>query len=92
MSLAKKCDTRDRLSTGRNRSQHSFRPVGHTDRASSSGIEADGAGANRQSFAEDFLLEHTHPSLRITVIGMSGNSGSMPREQNQSAQCYGFPS
>jgi len=92
MSLAKKCDTRDRLSAGRNRSQHSFRPVSRTDRANCSGIDADGAGANRQSFAEDFLLEHTHPGLRITLIGMAADSGTSPREQNQSAQCYGFPS
>jgi len=92
MSLAKKCDTRDRLSAGRSRSQHSFRPASQADSANSSGIELDEATGNRLSFAEDFLLEHTHTSLRIAFRGMAGNSGTSPREQHKSAQCYGFPS
>jgi hypothetical protein len=91
MILANKSDKRERLSAGRSRSQHSFRPVSQTPRASSSGIEAGGTTSSL-SFAEDFLLEHTHSSLRITVIGMSGNSSTAPREQCESAQCYGFPS
>lgn len=92
MSLAKKCDTRDRLSAGRVRSQHSFRPTSHSDRAKSAGIESDGAREKRMSFAEDFLLEHTNSGLRIALIGMAAKSGNAPREQLKSAQCYGFPS
>lgn len=92
MSLAKKCDTRSRLSSGRNKSEHSFRPMGQTDRATSSGIEPDGTRADRLTFAEDFMLEHTHSGLRITVIGMAGNSGATSREQHKLTQCYGFPS
>jgi hypothetical protein len=92
MSLAKKCDTRDRLSAGRARSQHSFRSTSHSDRVNSTEIETDGARGNRMSFAEDFLLEHTNSSIRIGLIGMAGKSGNPPREQQKSAQCYGFPS
>lgn len=92
MSLAKKCDTRDRLSAGRVRSQHSFRPVSHSDRANSTEIEPNRAEASRMSFAEDFLLEHTNSSSRMTLIGMARKSGTAPREQQISAQCYGFPS
>lgn len=93
MNLAKQCDTRSRLSTGRNKSEHSFRPVGQADRATSSGIEPDGTRAKRMTFAEDFMLEHTHSGLRIAVIGMAGNSGAASREQhNKLTQCYGFPS
>lgn len=95
MSLATKCDTRDRLSTGRVRSQHSFRPVSHSDRIKSTGIESNRAGTSQMSFAEDFLLEHTNSSSRMSLIGMKGKSSTAPRqhrEQQQSAQCYGFPS
>ena len=92
MSIANKCDTRDRLSTGRNRSQHSFRPVKQADTANVSAKEVDGARVNCPCFAEDFLLEHTHTGLRLAFIGRSAKSGSAPREQHQSAQCYGFPS
>jgi hypothetical protein len=92
MSLATKSDKRDRLSAGRSRSQHSFRTVSAADRANSSGIATDGAGPDRLSFAEDFMLEHTHSSLRLAFIGMAGKSGTAPREQHKSAQCFGFPS
>lgn len=92
MNLAKKCDTRSRLSTGRNKSEHSFRPMGRTERATSSGIEPDGTRANRMTFAEDFMLEHTHSGLRVAMIGMAGNSGTASREQQKLTQCYGFPS
>jgi hypothetical protein len=92
MSLAKKCDTRDRLSAGRGRSQHSFRPASRADRTNSIEMKPDGAQANRMSFAEDFLLEHTHSSLRIAFVGRTPSSATAPREQQMSAQCYGFPS
>jgi hypothetical protein len=92
MSLATKSDIRERLSAGRSRSQHSFRSASPVDSANSSGIEPVGATAKRPSFAEDFMLEHTHSSLRIAFRGMTGNSGTSTREQQQSAQCYGFPS
>lgn len=92
MNLAKQCDTRSRLSTGRNKSEHSFRSVRHSDKANSSANETDGTRTNRLTFAEDFMLEHSHSGLRISVMGKAGNSGTATREQHQSTQCYGFPS
>jgi len=92
MSLASTSDKRDRLSAGRNRSQHSFRPVSKAERVSASNNESDGARARRLSFAEDFLMEHTHSGLHITVVGMAGASADTSREQQMSTQCYGFPS
>lgn len=91
MSLATKRDTSDRLSTGRNRSQHSFRPANKANRPNSTGIEADGSRTHRMTFAEDFMLEHNHSGLSITVIGLSGSSENVARESQLSAQCYGFP-
>lgn len=92
MSLATKSDKREPLSAGRSRGQHSFRPASVVDRANSSGIVMDGATGNRLSFAEDFMLEHTHSGLLINVIGMAGASASVAREPYKSTQCYGFPS
>jgi hypothetical protein len=92
MSLANIRDTRNRLSAGRNRKQHTFRPAVEAERANSSEIAPDEARADRLSFAEDFMLEHTHSGLLITMMGMKGGSGTARREQQKSAQCYGFPS
>lgn len=92
MSLAKTSEKRERLSAGRTRSQHSFRPVNQTDRSNASGIETDGTRPRRLSFAEDFMLEHTNSGLHITVIGMASASPNTAREPHKSTQCYGFPS
>lgn len=92
MSLANIRDTRNRLSAGRNRKQHTFRPAAEAERANSSGIASGEVRANRLSFAEDFMLEHTHSGLLITLMGLKGSSGTASREQQKSAQCYGFPS
>jgi hypothetical protein len=92
MSLANQSEKRERLSAGRPRSNHSFRPIHQADSATSSRTEQHGAKEDRMSFAEDFMLEHTHASLRIAFIGVAGDSASSSREQYKSAQCYGFPS
>jgi len=92
MSLAKLSEKRERLSAGRSRSQHSFRPANRPDSSNSFAAAQGGARAGELSFAEDFMLEHTHTGLRIALLGIAGKSGSAPREQQKSAQCYGFPS
>jgi hypothetical protein len=91
MTLVKNCDTRNRLFAGRNKSQHTFRSVGQTDAASSSGIETEGARSKSLSFAEDFMLEHSH-SVLIAVMGSAGSFGAAPREPQKSTQSFGFPS
>jgi hypothetical protein len=92
MSLANQCDTRDRLSAGRSRSSHSFRPAGRADRAKASATGQEITRADRLSFAEDFLLEHTNSGLHIAVIGRASAAKTGLREQQKSAQCFGFPS
>ena len=89
MSLANQSDKRERLSAGRPRSKHYFRPSHQVDSAAPSQAERNESNTERPSFAEDFMMEHTHTSLRIAFVGMAGDSSS--REQYESAQCYGFP-
>jgi hypothetical protein len=92
MGLPKKCDARNCLSAGRSTSHNSFRPAGQADRTNSSGIEPDGARRKRLTFAEDFVLEHSHSGLHITLTGISASAGIAPREPQQSTQSFGFPS
>jgi len=92
MPLLKQCDARNRLSAGRIKSQHSYRPAEQVDRASSSVVEMDRTRANRLTFAEDFLLEHSHSGRHITVVEISASAGIAPKEAHHSAQHFGFPS
>jgi hypothetical protein len=92
MGLLKECEARDRLSAGRSKSQRSFRPAGQSDRTNSSAIEPDGAKAKRPTFAEDFMLEHSHSGLVITMIGSAGSHVAASKELQKSTQYYGFPS
>jgi hypothetical protein len=92
MGLVKKCDARDFLSAGGNKSQHSFRQVCQADRASSTGIALDGTRAIRPTFAEDFMTEHSRARVQIALIGIASGAGTAPNEAQQSAQSFGFPS
>jgi hypothetical protein len=88
MDLLKKYDARNLPSTSRNKSQHSFRPVGQTDRTNSFGIEP----AKRLAFTEDFMKEHSHSGRSIALIGFAVSYGTAPKEPQPSAQSFGFPS
>jgi hypothetical protein len=72
MSLLMKCDAKTRLSASRDKSRHSFKPVGQADRASLSAIKPDGPRASRLTFVEDFTREHSLPGVHITSIEISG--------------------
>jgi hypothetical protein len=72
--------------------QQSFRPAGQADRAGASWSEPEGAGANRLTFAEDFMLEHSGACLQIAVIGMAGTNGTASKDSQPSTQFFGFPS
>jgi hypothetical protein len=61
-------------------------------RTSSFKIEPDATRTNRETFAEDFLLEHSHSTLRLAVIEITASASATPREPQQSAQSFGFPS
>ncbi|MGD0830181.1 MAG: hypothetical protein ABR907_04505 [Terracidiphilus sp.] len=88
MGFAQTCDTRSRRSPSRGKTQHSHRPVSPTDRANS----PDGSLTERPSFAEDFLLEHSHAHVQITLVGLAASSEAAPKAMQHSAQSYGFPS
>lgn len=89
MGFANSCDTRSRLSAGRSKSQHSLRPV---DRSNSSTCAGDNSLTNQPSFAEDFMLEHSHGHKQFTLIEVSANCEAAPKAMQNSAQSYGFPS
>ena len=72
MILAKKCTTRNRLSTGSEKSRYSSRNVGQAPRADCSEITPDGPQATRLTFLEDFTLEHSLHVLRIPLIEIAG--------------------
>ena len=92
MGCLKECEARDCLSAGRNKSRNSFRPAGEDDHSNSSGIEVEGSGERKSSFAEDFMLEHSNSSLFIAMIGKAGRYGAAAKEPQKSTQYYGFPS
>lgn len=97
MSLVNQCDTRRAVSAGWNQNQHAFRPAGQADRTGAGGIEPQGtmpggSRANRLTFAEDFMLEHSGACLQIAVIGMAGANGTAAKDAQPSTQFFGFPS
>jgi hypothetical protein len=77
MGLLKISGVMNHLSTSRNKTLYSSRPVGQAARANlradPSEIEPVGTRASRLTFAEDFTLEHSLPGLRIASIGISGS-------------------
>ncbi len=89
MGFANSCDTRSRLSASRSKSQHSLRPV---DRSNSSANTGGGSPTDRPTFAEDFMLEHSHKQVQFTLIGLSASCEAVPKAMQNSAQSYGFPS
>ena len=70
----------------------SFRPVGQTKTVNPSQVEPDRTRAQRLSFPEDFLLEHSLPGLDIVAIEISGGRGMSPKKRSESIQSFEFPS
>jgi len=92
MDFLQQSDARNRLSSGRNTSQNSFRPASLADRTNSSRIEPDGVRAKRLTFSEDFMLEHSHSGRHIDLDQILASAGTAPREPQQTTQSFGFPS
>jgi hypothetical protein len=92
MGFANSCDTRSRLSASRSKSQHTLRPVGPVDRSNSSTNAGGSSPKDRPTFAEDFMLEHSHGQVQFTLIGLSASCEAVPKAMQNSAQSYGFPS
>jgi hypothetical protein len=81
-------DTRNELSTSRNRSKHSFRLVERDGRSSSTASNPTDTAAAHPTFGEDFMLEHSRLGVQIVLAKMSGRSTKASQE---SPQMYGFP-
>jgi hypothetical protein len=92
MDPLKKCDTRNLPSTRRKKSEHLFRKLGHAYVTNSAGIKQDGTQADRLTFAEDFLREHSNSGRSIALIGIAASYGTVPKKLQPSAQSFGFPS
>jgi hypothetical protein len=92
MDLLKICDTRNLPSTRQKKSEHSFRQMGQAYITNSSGIKQDGTQADRRTFAEDFLREHSNSGRSIALIGIAASYGTAPKKLQPSAQSFGFPS
>jgi hypothetical protein len=90
MDTLKKCDTRKRQSAGRNKGQRSFTSADKTG-ANSSRIKLDGIIASRQTFAEDFMMEHSSTALHVTLVGMAEIHGVAVKDTQPSTQHFGFP-
>lgn len=73
MSVLKNCDAKVQLFAGRNKSQEKLSQTARAGEANAREIAPERPGASRPTFAEDFMLEHSHTSVRITSIEMTGS-------------------
>jgi 23S rRNA pseudoU1915 N3-methylase RlmH len=92
MDTIRKYDARNLTSAHQKKSEHSFRQMGSAFITNSSGTRQDGTQADRRTFAEDFLKEHSNSGRNITLIGIAGSYGAAPKKMQPSAQSFGFPS
>jgi len=92
MSLLGKCVAANRTSAGRDRSLHSSRPERKADRDGSYGAKPDDLITKRNTFAEDFMLEHSCAGVYIALISVPGGSGASSQKSQESSESFGFPS
>jgi len=92
MDAPKKCDTRNRLSAGRNKGPRSFRASDSAERTSASAMDTEGNRARRLTFAEDFMMEHSANGKRVAVVGVKRSSRTIRIQSQPSTQYFGFPS
>lgn len=81
MDTYKKCDTRNRLPSSRDKGPRSFKAADGIERTYS----------NRLTFAEDFMMEHSSTGLRFSAVGNKVRSRDAT-QQPPSTQHFGFPS
>jgi len=94
MSALKTYDSRNRLSSGLNGSQRSFRAGDQAGRTTSSVIDVEVKSSNHLTFAEDFLIEHSSAGLHFATIGIKCSSRTARKQPKPlpSAEYFGFPS
>jgi hypothetical protein len=73
MSVSKNCDAKVHLFASRNKNRSTFNRAARADEANPREITRERPRASRLTFVEDFMLEHSLPSMQITSIGMSGS-------------------
>ena len=87
-----KYDARNLPSAHQKKSEHSFRQMGSAFITNPSGIKQDGTQADRRTFADDFLKEHSNSCWGIALMGIAGGYETAPKKPQPSAQSFGFPS
>jgi hypothetical protein len=92
MGHLKECVASNRLSVGRSKAQSSCRPTSQSERINSSTVASNEFNGKKSTFAEDFMLEHSHAGLLVAVMGRAATYVGASREMHKSTQHYGFPS
>lgn len=92
MDTIRKYDARNLTSAHQKKMEHSFRQMGSAFITNSSGTKQDGTQADRRTFAEDFLKEHSNSGRSIALMGIAASYGNAPKKPQPSAQSFGFPS
>jgi hypothetical protein len=72
MSFHLKSDAQDRLFASRDAGQRSARRATRADEANPLEGKPERPRASRPTFVEDFMLEHSLPSLQVTSNRMAG--------------------
>jgi hypothetical protein len=92
MGSLKKCDKRIRLSAGRSKNHTLSGTVSKTKKSKYSRITPDETREKRVAFSEDYMLEHSHSDVNVTVIKVPAKSETVTKKLQRSAQSFGFPS
>jgi len=71
--------------------RRSFRPVDQTKRANPSQVAPDRTRAQRLTFAEDFLLEHSLSGVDIVKVEISGSARVSLIDRSESSEPFEFP-
>lgn len=92
MSLLKQSETTNESTMRRNRGAESMKRAARAPKAAVAQISPNPVLANCQSFAEDFLLEHSASGLHFIKFEVPGTSARTTQESSELSQLFGFPS
>jgi len=92
MSLLKQSESTQQSTVRRSRGTDSMKRAAKVHKADFAHLSPDPSLANQQSFAEDFLLEHSASGLHFIKFEISGNSARSPQDPSELSQLFGFPS
>jgi hypothetical protein len=92
MSLLKNSVAGNYPSAGWEKSRKQSRPERKTNRHNRSEVKPDSAQTQSHAFAEDFMLEHSSSSMRLSFTVVPSTSGAVSQESYPSSEYFGFPS